>query len=128
MSFMTAPTNLLNEIAQGTIKTQWGQYMKMENPEQGEDKVYNRLEKKYGHNVAAAFTDVAPILAERLAIAEYKAKKPNSQLEMIAPELNTYQEALETVSTDRRLTMDEAQKVLNLLKTDQSMKAVNVAQ
>ena len=32
MSLMKAPTAWLNELAKGTIKTQWGEIMKAENP------------------------------------------------------------------------------------------------
>ena len=124
MSLMTAPDRILHGIAKGTIKTKWGQYMAMENPSAGEDKEYNRLEKIHGHNIAAAFTDVAPLVAERLAIAEYKEANPDEEIGMIAPEVNSLQEAAEIAMIDRQLTTAETQKVLELLKTDPSMEEI----
>ena len=124
MSLMTAPERILNGIAKGTIKTVWGQYMALQNPVTGEDKEYNRLEKIHGHNVAAAFTDVAPLVAERLAIAEYKEAHPEEEIGMIAPEVNSLQEAAEIASMERRLTMEETQKVLDLLRTDPTMEEI----
>ena len=119
---MTAPASWLNELAEGPIKTQWGQMMAEENPaEEASQNVYSRLEPKVGHKVAFAFEIAAPLLAERLAIAEYKLKNP--AIEPEAPEVLSYQEALETAMMEVwGLTTEERQQILNLLKTDESMK------
>jgi hypothetical protein len=120
MSLLTAPDRILKGIAQGTIKTRWGQIMRMKDPAKGEDEEYNRLAKIHGHNVAAAFTEVAPLAAERLAIAEYKLKNP--QIEAVAQEILSYQEALEIAMKEVwHLTTEEKQKILTLLKKDPSM-------
>ena len=124
MSLLTAPDRILKGIAQGTIKTRWGQIMRMQDPAKGEDEEYNRLAKIHGHNIAAAFTEVAPLAAERLAIAEYKEANPSEELERLAPEVNSLQEAAEIASRDRLLTMEETQKVLDLLRTDQTMEEI----
>ncbi|MFA6849576.1 MAG: hypothetical protein WCS30_04430 [Selenomonadaceae bacterium] len=124
MSLMTAPAPWLNEIAQGTIKTPWGEMMQSKNPAEKEDEVYSRLMKQgKSHEVASAFTDVAPILAERLAIAQYAQK--NTQIRAVAPELNNYQEALSLITKDRPyLTTVELDEILNLLKTDETMQPI----
>lgn len=121
MGLMQAPVPWLHELAKEEIRTQWGEMMKTENPaETVSQKVYKRLEPKYGHKVAYAFDLAAPLLAERLAIAEYKKKNP--RIEPVAPEVLSYQEALETIMPEvGTLTMDERRQVLTLLKTDETM-------
>ena len=118
---MTAPAGWLNELAQGDIKTMWGELMKAENPAQeASEKVYGRLEKKHGHSVAFAFETVAPLLAERLAIAEYKQLDPS--ITPVAPELLNYQEALSLASMEvPSLTAQDKKTLLQLLKNDTSM-------
>ena len=118
---MTAPASWLNELAKGTIKTEWGKLMQAEDPAQETSrKVYSRLEPKAGHEVALAFETVAPLLAERLAIAEYRKRNP--RIEPVAPEVLSYQEALELATMEvPGLTTAEKQQILHLLKTDKSM-------
>ena len=122
---MTAPASWLNELAKGTIKTEWGKLMQAKDPAQEtSEKVYSRLEPKVGHSVALTFEIAAPLLAERLAIAEYKKKNP--RIAPVAPEVLSYQEALELASMEvPGLTTAEKQKVLDLLKTDESMQPLS---
>ena len=84
---MTAPVDWLNELAEGPIRTEWGLMMQAENPAEEADEVYKRLKEQYSQKVALAFEIVAPLLAERLAIAEYKLKNP--AIEPVAPEVLT---------------------------------------
>ena len=118
---MTAPASWLNELAQGDIKTPWGEMMQAENPaEEASTNVYKRLEPNVGHSAAFAFETVAPLLAERLAIAEYKQVNPS--IAPIAPEILNYQEALSLASMEvPDLTAKDKQNVLHLLKNDSSM-------
>lgn len=118
---MTAPAGWLNELAQGSIKTMWGELMKAENPAQeASEKVYERLEPKVGHSAAFAFETVAPLLAERLAIAEYKQVNPS--IAPVAPEILNYQEALSLASMEvPSLTAEDKKTLLQLLKNDTSM-------
>ena len=105
----------------GTIKTEWGKLMQAEDPAQETSrKVYSRLEPKVGHEVELAFETVAPLLAARLAIAEYRKRNP--RIEPVAPEVLSYQEALELATMEvPGLTTAEKQQILHLLKTDKSM-------
>ena len=121
MGLMTAPVDWLHELAKGTIKTQWGQMMKADDPaEEVTEKVYHRLRMAYSDKVVFAFETVAPLLAERLAIAEYKLKNP--RIEPIAPEVLSFQEALEIAMTEVwHLTTEDKRKILYLLKNDESM-------
>ena len=124
MSLMYAPVEWLNDLAKGTIKTAWGDMMKTKDPGAEGSKVYERLEPKYGHNVAFGFGIAAPLLAERLAIAEYKLKNP--QIEAVAPEVLSYQEALEIAMRETLpLTTDEEDAILKLLETDETMKVIH---
>ena len=121
---MTAPAGWLNELAEGPIRTQWGLMMQAEYPaEEASQQVYQRLKPKLGHRVAFAFETVAPLLAERLAIAEYKLKNP--AIEMVAPEVLDYQEALEIAMMEvPDLTPKEQQQLTNLLKKDKTMQVI----
>lgn len=124
MSIMTAPVDWLHELAKGSIKTQWGQMMAAENPADEGDKVYARLkEQGVPRMVAAMFQSLAPLLAERLAIAEYALENP--QIRAVAPEVNSYQEVLELALKENRfLTADELEQILQLLKTDETMQPI----
>lgn len=77
-----------------------------------------------GHNkiVALAFVEIAPILAERLAIAQYAKKNP--QIRTIAPEILSYQEALQIATKDHWLTKQQQKELLTLLMNHYSMKAL----
>ena len=120
---MTAPVDWLNELAEGPIRTQWGLMMQTENPAEEADEVYKRLKEQYGQKVAFAFEIAAPLLAERLAIAEYKLKNP--AIEPVAPEVLTYPEALAIATREVwDMTLTEQQQVLDLLKTDESMEVL----
>ena len=125
MALMEAPIDWLHELAKGTIRTQWGDMMKAPDPSrEASEKVYNRLKPKYGHSVAFGFKIAAPLLAERLAIAEYKQKNP--QIEAVAPEVLSYQEALEIAMRETLpLTTEEKDAMLQLLKSDESMKVIH---
>ena len=117
--FMAAPTDWLHEMAKGEIKTAWGEMLKAEDPMAEADKVFYRLRKRVGNKVAVAFVTVAPLLAERLAIAEYSMKNPMIN----EPEVLSYQEALGIACAENpSLTTEELDKLLRLLKTDPTMK------
>ena len=119
--FMAAPTDWLHEMAKGEIKTAWGEMLKAEDPMAEADKVFYRLRKRVGDNVAIAFVTVAPLLAERLAIAEYSMKNPVIN----EPEVLSYQEALSiALAENHHLTAEELDKLLHLLKTDPTMKPI----
>ena len=121
---LMAPKDWLRELAKGTIKTQWGDMMKAENPPEETDKVYNRLRQKYNHKTVYVFLIAAPLLAERLAIAEYKAINP--RIEPVAPEVLSYQEALSIAIPEvMSLTEEEEADALHLLKTDETMKVIH---
>ena len=119
--FMAAPTDWLHEMAKGEIKTAWGEMLKSEDPMAEADKVFYRLRKRVGDNVAIAFVTVAPLLAERLAIAEYSMKNPAIN----EPEVLSYQEALSiALAENHHLTAEELDKLLHLLKTDPTMNPI----
>lgn len=126
---MMAPTDWLHEIAQGPIKTQWGQMMGAEDPDVEVDAIYNRLEKKYGEEnfwAIAAFVAIAPMLAEHEAIQVFRNKHPEHlwQLNNIAPEILTAQEALLWGEADiqpKTLTVAQKELLLDLFQNDPSM-------
>ena len=106
------------------MKTQWGKVVfKAPDPMEEADKIVKRQEKdpKNTELAIVAFQIVAPLLAERLAIAQYKLKNPKID----APEVLNYQEALQIAMQELPM-MDEKdlKSLLNLLKTDPSMKAL----
>lgn len=118
--------NWLHDLAKGPVKTQWGKVVfKAEQPCAEADKILHRQEKdpKNREWAMIAFQVVAPLLAERLAIAEYKLKNPRIAPE--APEVLNYQEALElALSEFPTMTKDDLLNLLELLKTDPSMKTL----
>ncbi len=125
---IAAPAKMLNELAKGTIKTWWGDQMKRENPGDGIDDLAERLEKEgiTDVRVRQAFMVGAPLLAERLAIAQFKQKMPD--FEIVAPEILSDQEALSIALMDMRpMSLSEAQQeqVLSLLRNDESMKVIH---
>lgn len=126
---MMAPTDWLHEIAQGPIKTQWGQMMGAEDPDAASDEVYDRLKAKYGKAnewVIQAFVAIAPMLAEHEAIQWFRNKHPEHlwQLNNIAPEILTAQEALLWGEADiqpKTLTAAQKELLLDLFQNDPSM-------
>lgn len=122
---MTAPVDWLHELAKGTIKTQWGQMMKAEDPAAETDKIFLRLEKDKNNTTwgIQGFMLTAPLLAERLAIAEYKKKNP--MIAPVAPEILTYQEALEIALQEYQvMNKKDLTNLAHLLQTDESMKVI----
>lgn len=125
MMFIMAAPRILNEIAQGTIKTEWGRIMAETSPMEAVEIVTERL-KAAGvpTMVRVAFIAGAPLLAERLAIAEYKAKHP--EVTRIAPEVLTYQQTADLILKDYpQLTTEEVEQMLKLLKIDETMKPIS---
>ena len=125
MMFIMAAPRILNEIAQGTIKTEWGRIMAEPSPMEAVEIVTERL-KAAGvpTMVRVAFIAGAPLLAERLAIAEYKAKHP--EVTRIAPEVLTYQQTADLILKDYpQLTTEEVGQMLKLLKIDETMKPIS---
>ena len=115
-----APAMWLNEIAQSDlIRTKWGKIMQEEDPAEAADKEMDRLIAQGASNtLALAFATVAPLVAERLAIAAFKKRMPMFQ----EPEVLSYQEALRLAMIEYPLlTMEEQQKLLDLLQTDETM-------
>lgn len=121
--FMAMPVPWLHGIAKGTIKTKWGEMMKAENPLEEMDKLAEtlRADKKNSFKGVTEYLNLAPLLAERLAIAEYKLKNP--MIEAAAPEVLSYQEVLEMAMRDCPTMQEEDLKtLLRLLKEDDMMK------
>ncbi|HJE83192.1 hypothetical protein [Megasphaera stantonii] len=124
MPLLTAPTPWLHDLAKGPIKTNWGKLLKADDPAEAMDKEFHRL-KKEGYNLWAtsAYLDVGLLLAERLAIAEYKLKNP--MITPVAPEVLSYQEALELALKEyQAMSREDLQTLLKLLQTDELMKPI----
>ena len=123
-----APPRMLNELAKGTIKTWWGDQMKLPDPSENLGKLETRLEKA-GADVWtwSAFEVAAPLLAERLAIAEYTAEV-QPDFGIVAPEVLSYREALEIAMKDiapKTLSEEQQKKVMDLLRNDESMTVIH---
>ncbi|MBS5581859.1 MAG: hypothetical protein KHX20_04630 [Megasphaera sp.] len=118
------PPEWLHELAKGTVKTHWGKVVfKAKQPLEEADKIFDRQEQNPKNSTWAVmmFQTVAPLLAERLAIAEYKLKNPRIAPE--APEILNYREALELALKEFPTTnKSEMTNLLELLKNDPSMK------
>ena len=119
---IAAPISWLHDLAKGPVKTDWGKVVfKAEDPCEAADEILHRQEKdpKNEETAILAFQMVAPLLAERLAIAQYKLKNPRID----APEVLSYQEALEIALTEfPTMNQKEMTNLLELLKNDPSMK------
>lgn len=126
---MMAPTDWLNEIAEGPIRTQWGEMMKLPEPDEAMEEMYARLEKEYRQEnlwVITAFMAIAPMYAEAEAIQWFRNRHPELlwQINNIAPEILTPQEALlwaEAEIQPATLTGEQKRLFVDLLQNDPSM-------
>lgn len=111
---------LWNAIARtGQCRTPIGQLFSLtqEQQNQAHEREANRLEQLgVDPEVALAYLTVAPLLAERKAIADYKRMhSANLSLADVLPEVNTIQDAVILATRQHRLNREQATQLTELL-------------
>ena len=116
MALTSVATAVWNHIAETQqIKTAWAQKAFALNPEemqQAEDKEYKALARAVGHDVAASYQDVKPLLLENEAISRFTQAQPMYREAL--PEVTSIAEALTLASMERPLSQTQ-QKLLKML-------------
>ena len=108
------------EISKGTIKTMWGQMMKATDPVEQMDEMFNKIVNAgYEQTVALAFVEIAPIVAERLAIAQYAKKNPqiravaSRDIELSRSITDSYERPLANETTAKTITQSANESLIN---------------
>lgn len=122
MGLSSVATPIWNEIARTQkLRTEWARKafaMDSAGMDKLEDEEYKTLKAKVGHSVAAAFSDVMPLLLENVAISRYIRARGDLTLRQALPEVVSIAEAVMIASMDRRLTRMEQISLQNLLKAE----------
>ena len=116
MALTSVATAVWNQIAEmQQLKTAWAKKAFALNPEemqQAEDKEYKALARAVGHDVAASYQDVKPLLLENEAISRFTQAQPMYREAL--PEVTSIAEALILASMERPLSQTQ-QKLLKML-------------
>ena len=116
MALTSVATAVWNQIAETQkLKTAWAKKVFALNPEemqQAEDKEYKALARAVGHDVAASYQDVKPLLLENEAISRFTQAQPMYREAL--PEVTSIAEALTLASMERPLSQTQ-QKLLKML-------------
>ncbi len=116
MSLTSVAATVWNQIAQTqALQTAWAKKVFALNPEemqQAEDKEYKALARAVGHDVAASYQDVKPLLLENEAISRFTQAQPMYREAL--PEVTSIAEALILASMERPLSQTQ-QKLLKML-------------
>ncbi len=122
MSLASVATPIWNEIARTQkLRTEWAKKafaLDQAGMDKLEDEEYEALKAKVGHSVAAAFSDVMPLLMENVAISRYIRAQGDLTLRQALPEVTTIAEAVTLASMDRPLSRMEQTSLANLLKAE----------
>ena len=120
MALTSVATAVWNQIAETQkLKTAWAQKVFALNPEemqQAEDKEYKALARTVGHDVAASYQDVKPLLLENEAISRFTQAQPMYREAL--PELTSIAEALILASMERPLSQTQQKLLRRLLAAD----------
>jgi hypothetical protein len=122
MGLSSVATPIWNEIAKTQkLRTEWAKKafsLDQAAMDELEDEEYKALKAKVGHNVAAAFSDLMPLLLENVAISRYIQAQGDLSLRQALPEVTTIAEAVILASLDRPLNRMEQTSLANLLKAE----------
>ena len=120
LSSVAAP--IWNEIAKTqTLKTEWARKafaLDDQAMSELEDQEYQELKPKVGQAVAAAFSDLKPLLLENQAISRYIQAQDDPTLRQALPEVVSIAEAIALASMDRPLSPSQQTSLQNLLKAE----------
>jgi hypothetical protein len=124
MGLSSVATPIWNEIARTQkLRTEWAKRafaMDSSAQDELENQEYKELKAKVGHSVAAAFSDLMPLLLENVAISRYIRAQGDLTLRQALPEVTTIAEAVTLASMDRPLSRMEQTSLANLLKAEYS--------
>lgn len=116
MALTSVATMVWNQIAETQkLRTAWAQKvfaLNSEEMQQAEDKEYKALARAVGHDVAASYQDVKPLLLENEAISRFTQAQPMYREAL--PEVTSIAEALTLASMERPLSQTQ-QKLLKML-------------
>lgn len=116
MALTSVATAVWNQIAETQkLRTAWAQKvfaLNSEEMQQAEDKEYKALARAVGHDVAASYQDVKPLLLENEAISRFTQAQPMYREAL--PEVTSIAEALILASMERPLSQTQ-QKLLKML-------------
>ena len=116
MALTSVATAAWNQIAETQkLKTAWAKKafaLNSEEMQQAEDKEYKALARAVGHDVAASYQDVKPLLLENEAISRFTQAQPMYREAL--PEVTSIAEALTLASMERPLSQTQ-QKLLKML-------------
>jgi len=116
MALTSVATAVWNQIAETQkLKTAWAKKafaLNSEEMQQAEDKEYKALARAVGHDVAASYQDVKPLLLENEAISRFTQAQPMYREAL--PEVTSIAEALTLASMERPLSQTQ-QKLLKML-------------
>ena len=120
MALTSVATAVWNQIAETQqLKTAWAKKAFALNPEemqQAEDKEYRALARTVGHDVAASYQDVRPLLLENEAISRFTQAQPMYREAL--PEVTSIAEALILASMERPLSQTQQKLLRRLLAAD----------
>ena len=116
MALTSVATAVWNQVAETQkLKTAWAKKafaLNSEEMQQAEDKEYKALARAVGHDVAASYQDVKPLLLENEAISRFTQAQPMYREAL--PEVTSIAEALTLASMERPLSQTQ-QKLLKML-------------
>jgi hypothetical protein len=122
MGLSSVATPIWNEIARTQkLRTTWAKKafaMSSSAQDELENQEYKELKAKVGHEVAAAFSDLKPLLLENAAISRYIRAQGDLTLRQALPEVVSIAEAVAIASMDRPLSRMEQTSLANLLKAE----------
>ena len=120
MSLTSVAAAIWNRIAETEeLKTDWGRKAFALSPDEMaklEDEEYARLKAKEGHDVAASYQDVKPLLLENEAISRFTQAEPMYREAL--PEVTSIAEALILASMERPLNPTQQNRLRRLLEAD----------
>lgn len=116
-----APASLWNEIAKATeLKTEWGQRMFRLDEEELDEALEKQAEQMraagYPNKVVLAYQTLLPLCLERSALAEYRRKTEQSDLDGGLPELATVAEAVNLAAKEFDLREENLEALAELLR------------
>ena len=120
MALTSVAAAVWNQIAETQqLKTAWARKVFALGPEEmlrAEDAEYEALKATVGHDVAASYQDVKPLLLENQAISRFTQAQPMYREAL--PEVSSIAEALVLASMERPLSQMQQRQLRRLLEAD----------